>query len=218
MYTEMPSVPLRSLLTRKQILYLVVMHSIGAGILDAGINFGIATAMYKGSSKPVQLWSINNNTIAGDAGVTIIIQTILTWILDTLATTKDLKKNVITPIRGFHPKNAIFRWFLDVEGHRNTSFITKLLHDILRGFVYCFPIFVVFWPISMGIMAGIGEGPGPEYSFNHWPTPQIFKGVYAGLLGIFTTPIITFLVLTRAGIIESMEGTVPESDSNTSEV
>ncbi|ORX95443.1 hypothetical protein K493DRAFT_315020 [Basidiobolus meristosporus CBS 931.73] len=209
MYPEVPSVPLRMILTRKHILYLAVMHSIGAGILDAGINFGIATAMYKTSDNPVQLWSLKNNTIAGDAGVTIIIQTILTWVLDTLATNGDLKRGIITPIRGYHPKNSVFRWFLDVEGHRNTKFLTRLIHDCLRGFIYCFPIFVVFWPIGVGIMAG--------FTFNHWPTPQIFKAVYAGLMGIFTTPIITFIVLVRAGIIESMDGTEPKPEENTNE-
>lgn len=63
-------------LSAKQLFYILGTQSIGAAIVDAGANFGVAYAMYHnqyrgpgGSGKQVTMWWFNQNTIAGGASV-----------------------------------------------------------------------------------------------------------------------------------------------------
>ena len=72
-------------LTTSQLAYLVIMQGIGAAIIDAGANFGIATAMYRDSSNSVSVW-ILPGSLAGDAIITLLVQTTLTWIIAGLLT------------------------------------------------------------------------------------------------------------------------------------
>ncbi|KAF9547757.1 hypothetical protein EC957_007922 [Mortierella hygrophila] len=61
--------------------------------------------MYKGTSDSIMIWPLPN-THAGEAVVTIIIQSTLTWILDRLAGAGDLKKGLVAPLqmpRDAHP-------------------------------------------------------------------------------------------------------------------
>ena len=69
-------------LTSKQWVYILVLKFLGAGILDAVINFGIACAMYRGANTRISVWQLQYNTIAGDSGLTVVIQVMLTWIID----------------------------------------------------------------------------------------------------------------------------------------
>ncbi|CAI7875628.1 unnamed protein product [Closterium sp. NIES-53] len=86
-----------SQLSRSQIIYLLVVQGVGSAILDAGANFGIATAMYRGSPDPVRVWELPNS-LAGDAIVTIMIQGTLTWVIAGLLTRLDVKSERIQPI------------------------------------------------------------------------------------------------------------------------
>ncbi|KAI8357524.1 hypothetical protein B0O80DRAFT_485522 [Mortierella sp. GBAus27b] len=180
-------------LTTRHVVYLVFMHCIGAMILDGGINFGLATAMYKNTKDPVALWPLPN-TLAGDAAVTIIIQQILTWILDRFAVGGDLDKGLVAPLR--MPKNAsgVVRWFVglnSVEVH--TTLSDKIKYYIRfhgpRIAVLVVATFILYWPITIGILSGLKiHGVGKDYSslngdFNVWPLPEIFKGVYGFALG-----------------------------------
>ncbi|CAI5465091.1 unnamed protein product [Closterium sp. Yama58-4] len=86
-----------SQLSRSQLIYLLVVQGVGSAILDAGANFGIATAMYRGSPDPVRVWELPNS-LAGDAIVTIMIQGTLTWVIAGLLTRLDVKSERIQPI------------------------------------------------------------------------------------------------------------------------
>ncbi|KAJ3161138.1 hypothetical protein HDU86_007760 [Geranomyces michiganensis] len=82
-------------ITVRQLMYIVLMHSLGAGLLDATINFVIAYAMYH--NQEARLWNMPN-TIAGDAAVTVLVQGILTWVIDGALTHQDCRKGTVAPI------------------------------------------------------------------------------------------------------------------------
>lgn len=69
---------------------------------------------------------------------------------------------------------------------------------VLRAILLAIPIWIVIWPIMMGVMASIGtKAGGIEYTFGNYPTPQIAKGIYAGILGMTSTPIIMAFIILR---------------------
>ncbi|KAF9978064.1 hypothetical protein BGZ73_003804 [Actinomortierella ambigua] len=201
--------PAVSGLTTRHILYLIIMHTIGAMILDAGINFGLATAMYKNTKDPVSLWPLPN-TLAGDSAVTIILQQGLTWILDRLAVAGDLKKGMVAPLRMPAKAPSLVRWFVGIEyskvqpqtwGER-WSYIFNF--HVKRMAVIIVATFIVYWPIAIGILSGLkANGIGADHTdlggdFNPWPMPEIYKGVYAAMLGL-TTPLMTYIALIWHG-------------------
>ncbi|KAG9323909.1 hypothetical protein KVV02_006275 [Mortierella alpina] len=195
-------------LTARHVVYLVVMHMIGAMILDGAINFGLATAMYKNTKDPVTLWPLPN-TLAGDAAVTIIIQQTLTWILDRLAVGGDLKKGLVAPLRMPKNANAITRWFVGLEEVRVYKTFKERLAYYFRYHgkriaVLVVVTFILYWPITIGILSGLKiHGIGKDHShrggdFNVWPMPEIFKGVYGFALGM-TTPFVSYVALIYQG-------------------
>ncbi len=44
----------------------------------------LCAGMYHHSKHPMRLWSINNNTLAGDFGVTTIVECIVCWLISTM--------------------------------------------------------------------------------------------------------------------------------------
>ncbi|KAF9172248.1 hypothetical protein BGX21_010198 [Mortierella sp. AD011] len=202
-------------MTTRHILFLVFMHGLGAMILDGAINFGLATAMYKTTSQPVHLWNFPN-TLAGDATVTVIIQQTLTWILDQLSVRGDVKKGVVAPLRMSKNANAVLRWFVGVDspkfGQKKTVKEFLIFH-VQRVLVLILATWVVYWPIAMGILAGLkNNGIGVDTrgaggDFNNWPLPEIFKGVYGFALGA-TTPFVSYVQLIYLG-----ETANPDSES-----
>ncbi|KAK5816415.1 hypothetical protein F5H01DRAFT_340810 [Linnemannia elongata] len=192
-------------LTTRHIVYLIFMHTIGAMILDAGINFGLATAMYKNNKNPVYIWPLPN-TLAGDMAVTIIIQQTLTWILDRLAVRGDLKKGLVAPLRMPSDASSLVRWFVGLEDVKAAG-KTGLVFHFKRVAVYVVATFLIYWPITIGILYGlksghVGAGVADETraagEFNLWPFPQIFKGVYSAALGL-TTPFVSYVTLIYVG-------------------
>ncbi|KAG0266535.1 hypothetical protein BG011_002025 [Mortierella polycephala] len=200
-------------LTTRHVVYLVVMHMIGAMILDGGINFGLATAMYKGTSDPIFLWPLPN-TLAGDAAVTIIIQQALTWILDRLAVKGDLNKGMVAPLRMPKDASGLVRWFVGLE-HVGVYKTTGEKIGYYLNFhgkriaVLILATFLVYWPITIGILSGLKiHGVGKDHSdlegdFNVWPFPEIFKGVYGFAVGM-TTPFVSYIALIYQGEIQQI--------------
>lgn len=151
---------------------------LGAMVLDGVINFGLATVMYKGTNDPISLWHLPN-TLAGDAFMTIVIQTTLTWFLDRLAVRGDLKKGLITSLRPPPDTYPWIEWFVGLEqgrrvdyavGHgaggrgggivRQSQSSSSRKERFIKGFkfhgqrigVMIMVTFLVFWPITIGIL------------------------------------------------------------------
>ncbi|KAF9962361.1 hypothetical protein BGZ65_009303, partial [Modicella reniformis] len=195
-------------LTTRHVCYLVIMHWIGAMILDGGINFGLATAMYKNTKHPVALWPLPN-TLAGEAAVTIILQQTLTWFLDRLAVSGDLNKGMVAPLRMPKNANGIVRWFVGLNHiEKPITLSDKIKYTIRfhgsRIAVIILATFVLYWPITIGILSELKiHGIGKDYSdlggdFNIWPFPEIFKGVYGFAVGM-TTPFVSYIALIYQG-------------------
>ena len=83
-------------LSTKQKLYLILSQTIGAACIDGGANFGVAYAMYHKQDQ-VRMWPLNQNTIAGDLGVTIIVQGLATYMITSGLVHADLRNKVIDP-------------------------------------------------------------------------------------------------------------------------
>ncbi|KAG0268032.1 hypothetical protein BGZ95_002645 [Linnemannia exigua] len=196
-------------LTTRHIVYLIVMHTIGAMILDAGINFGLATAMYKNSKHPVYIWPLPNS-LAGDIAVTIIIQQALTWILDRIAVRGDLKKGLVAPLRMPSDASKVVRWFVGLEDVNKPGRPGFAFH-FKRVVVLVVASFLLYWPMTIGIIYGlksgdVGAATGDNAGqFNLWPFPQIFKGIYSACLGL-TTPFITYVTLIYEGESQAAAG------------
>ncbi|KAF9437580.1 hypothetical protein BGZ76_000177 [Entomortierella beljakovae] len=206
--------------TTRHILYLVLMQGLGSMILDGLINFGIATAMYKTSNKPVHLWSFPN-TLAGDATVTVIVQQALTWILGRLSVQGDVGRGLIAALR--MPKNAnfIIRWFVGLNPdnilQQKTGKETLFFH-VKRILVYMFVSWCFFWPLGIAALSGLRNNNrgvdtrGVGGDFNNWPLPEVFKLIYGACMGM-TTPFVSYISLIYQGEIAHAKSQSEEEET-----
>ncbi|KAL1411071.1 hypothetical protein Q8F55_002018 [Vanrija albida] len=88
--------------TRKQWFYLLFLQGFGAGIIDGGVNFAVAYAMYHNQSN-VRMWVFSDNTIAGDLGVTCIIQCLASMLITSTLVHTDLHHKAIQPLPFVYP-------------------------------------------------------------------------------------------------------------------
>ncbi|KAL7424024.1 hypothetical protein Q5752_001609 [Cryptotrichosporon argae] len=88
--------------TARQWFYLAVLQGVGAGIIDGGANFSIAYAMY-GKQSVVKMWVFKDNTIAGDLGVTPIIQCLASMLITSTLVHTDLHHHAIQPLPFVYP-------------------------------------------------------------------------------------------------------------------
>lgn len=84
-------------LTGRQYFYILIIQGLVAALIDAGANFGIAYAMYH-SQGTVKMWVFSENTIAGDLGVTPLIQTAVSMIISSALIHSDLHNHAIRPL------------------------------------------------------------------------------------------------------------------------
>ncbi|KAK0708275.1 hypothetical protein B0H67DRAFT_556793 [Lasiosphaeris hirsuta] len=216
-------------LTGRQFFYIFVVDGLGAMALSGGINFAIAYAMYTTqdlSTNPIRLWQLPN-TLAGDAGLTTIIQNIITWLIELLIVQRDLKHGGVAAI-GFVPKPT--HPFLRCRPLRRdpthppppnpnqdatpasspaptardppgpvARFTTFLLSQALRAFLVAVASFVLLWPPAVGILTAVGTRSGGDWVFEKTWAPQVFKLVYGGVLALLTTPPFAAFWLIRGG-------------------
>ncbi|CRK08636.1 hypothetical protein HYQ45_018405 [Verticillium longisporum] len=202
-------------LSTHQFIYLFILDGLGALVLSGGINFAIAYAMYttqNPTENPIRLFQLPN-TLAGDGALTIILQCVITWLLEAVLVNRDLRKGGIRPI-GFiaEPTSALLRWFLMLDNEKQSSDGEKpskrgnvkrgaasLLQQAPRVLVIILVSFALCWPASVGILLAVGEKRGGDWFFEETWTPQIFKGVLGGVLALLTTPLMAGYWLVREG-------------------
>lgn len=167
------------------------------------------------TKNPIRLFQLPN-TLAGDAAVTIIIQCILTWFVEMFLVRHDLKNRTVQPM-GFlpEPSKRWLRWlfFLPLDetetGTEMSRFsVSSILQQALRGFLLAVAGFFLLWPAGVGILTAFGERSGGDWVFSDRWTPQVFKLVLGGLLGLLTTPLMAMFWLLKAGwsLKQSSEG------------
>lgn len=198
--------------TYHQLFYIFVLDGIGGMILSGGVNFALAYVMYTTQDTvkhPIRLFQLPN-TLAGDAAVTIIIQCILTWFVEKGLVTYDLSRRSVQPI-GFIPEPSA-SWqrklfFLPPlglpaasnEAAPRVSILASLFQQALRGFLLAIVGFFLLWPAGVGILTAFGTRSGGDYAYGDRWTPQVFKLVLGGLLGLLTTPLMAMFWLVKAG-------------------
>ena len=92
-----------------------------------------------------------------------------------------------------------------------TTRIFRLMCTAIRGFVFTFFAWLIFWPLSLAYLVPTYGG---STHIGGWG-PPVFKAVYAGLLGMVTTPLTSLLALCEAGRkeVQQPEATVFERHS-----
>ena len=83
------------------------------------------------------------------------------------------------------------------------NIVEWLLRKVLRAMLFACALFLFVWPISMGVFAATGTNShGDEYTFNHYPQPQIMKLAYGAVIGIITTPCAIAVIVLRNRMYE----------------
>ncbi|KAK4200842.1 hypothetical protein QBC40DRAFT_199670 [Triangularia verruculosa] len=234
---EKQLLPTTSKLSTHQFIYLFVLDGLGALVVSGGINFAIAYAMYTApqyttgiSGNPpdtITLWSFPS-TLAGDAAVTIILQCLVTWLIELFLVNRDLKRGGVAPVGMFNStgllNGKLGRWFCSlpalevsekgvvVEGSRAVSpyptgsgvlgWVRFLLAQATRSMVVAMVSFLVFWGPTVGLLIAAGRSNGKgDWEYDATWTPQLFKLILGGVLGLVTTPVMAGVWLVRAGLV-----------------
>ncbi|CAI4064360.1 hypothetical protein SUVZ_08G0210 [Saccharomyces uvarum] len=108
--------------------------------------------------------------------------------------------------RGIIPKGseATLKGFLasqfihDGSRSKFVNFLDWFVQKFIRSMILSFPMFIVIWPISMGILAGIGHKMGSyEYYFNDYPLPQVMKLISGVVIALVCTPATIVVIALR---------------------
>ncbi|PWN25567.1 hypothetical protein BDZ90DRAFT_234011 [Jaminaea rosea] len=89
-------------LGRGQFWYLLIGQSLIAAVISGAINFGVACATYNHydpAVTPIYFWKWFPVPLAGDMGVTIIVQQIFSMIITSTLVHNDLSKGPVAPLR-----------------------------------------------------------------------------------------------------------------------
>lgn len=170
-------------------------------------------AMYTTNDLPIRLFELPN-TLIGDTGVTVIIQTIMTWVLEMIIVKRDLRKGNIQPI-GFvsqPPKTnkpwwRMVRWFMQVEefegpprGQKNIRRrLLGALGHAARAFVVAVICFCILFGPAVGALIAVGEKHGGDWDYTPKWTPEIFKLVLGSVLALMTSPIFAMIWMVKCG-------------------
>ncbi|KAB5583255.1 hypothetical protein GE09DRAFT_1211858 [Coniochaeta sp. 2T2.1] len=197
-------------LSGHQIFYIFVVDGLGAGVLSGGINFAVA---YDTHSHPIRLFRLPN-TLAGDAAVTIILQSLITWFIEFFLVRRDLAAGGVSPI-GFLPRptSRIWRRVFLLDEFALTATSTEdetgrqrakrwgrwVLEQAGRAMLTAVAGFVLFWPVSVAVLMKLGKKEGGDWTFEKTWTPQVFKLVLGGGWGMVQTPVYAGFRLVREG-------------------
>ncbi|BFZ64073.1 hypothetical protein YB2330_005211 [Saitoella coloradoensis] len=188
----------RRVLTARQIIYLGIQQFLINTIVAGGINFGIATAMYRTTSQTINVWPFPN-TLAGDACVTVFITGVLIWLTTASMVIRDLRLHNITPIPLVKPNGRIhdaLRWMITNSYiiERGIPFKTRIWRvfvTVVQGALLGVVLFGPVWGIGVGILSGIyGCCTVP----NGWAA-EVFKLIFGGIDAGITAFVVSLLML-----------------------
>ncbi|KAF2965487.1 hypothetical protein GQX73_g8103 [Xylaria multiplex] len=198
-------------LTLYQFFY-IFFGGIGSAIVAGAINFAVAYGLYgmvnDTSKPPIRLFQFPS-TLAGDTVVTLLIQFITTWILDSLLINRDLNRGGVQPI-GFirEPKLRLLRWFMFLDQKEKTYksrrvklWLMYLYLHTTRPLILAILAFAGVFGLSLGILTILGNqqaGHWDWYYSSRW-TPEIFKTIQGAVLGLLFTPLVIIFWLCKFG-------------------
>lgn len=151
------------------------------------------------------------NTLAGDMAVTIIIQCIITWMVEMVLVNRDLRIGGVQAI-GFvpEPSHPLLRWylFLDLDeaaeaGGGLGPGLRFLFGHVLRAFIAVPPALVLLFGPGIGLLTLVGTpipwGAGSDWTYATKWAPEIFKLLLGGVLSLLTGPAFAAFWLVRCG-------------------
>ncbi|KAI1307082.1 hypothetical protein F5Y03DRAFT_352738 [Xylaria venustula] len=202
--------------TLHQLFYIFFLDGIGAAILSGGINLAIAYALYhdKGTNdSPIRLFQFPN-TLAGDTAVTIFVQFLTTWVIESFLVNFDLRTGGVQAI-GFipEPKWRHVRWFMLLDRPEQTYKFRSFKHwfwylysQIIRSLLLAAVCFPLIFGVSVGLLTLVGTHRGNDWYYPAKWAPEIFKLVQGAALGLVSTPLMAIFWLARCGWeMQSME-------------
>jgi hypothetical protein len=157
--------------------------------------------------RPIRLFQLPN-TPAGDAAVTIIIQSLITWLVEYILVDRDLRSRTVSPIGFFPaPNHRLLRRFFLLNEHAVSAnpggeprrWPVWLLEQAARAMLVAVPAFAVLWGPTVGIMTTVGTRSGGDWVFERIWVPQVYKLVFGGVLALLTTPAFAVFWLVRDG-------------------
>lgn len=162
---------------------------------------------------PVRLFELPN-TLAGDTAVTIVVQTIVTWLIEMSVVNRDLRKGNVQPI-GFIPEPPptgepwwrAVRWLMLLDPakqqreRRGSPWreLRYLLAQVARAFVLSVLCFCVLFGPCVGVLRTVGVRHGDDWDFAPRWAPQVFKLTLGGLLAVVTSPFFAMFWMVRCG-------------------
>lgn len=191
------------------------------------------------SRHPIRLFQLPN-TLAGDGAVTILVQCLLTWVIELVLVTRDLRHGGVQPI-GFIPPPArpgrLLRTLLalpDPDSHstdpdaeaaaaaadkeQQRFWSARRWAGLLtsQALVVIVPSFFLFWAPAVGILTAVGRrhfdaGWGWDWYFSRQWAPEVFKLLFGGLLALLTTPLFVLFWLVRCGWEVQRKEVVPDA-------
>jgi len=170
----------RDPLAIKQILYLLIFQGIGSGIINFGLNFLIAWAIYH--NQQTIPFSGVVNCIIGDLFVTSFVIVFLCTIIGTILAAFDARKGLlVTPIDS--------RWLL----HPAFQFLPKRndwLSVFLRAVILAVGVTIFYVPTTILIIY-LAAGHEMTVTWNY----IVFKGIWGAAEGMLVTPFVAFIAI-----------------------
>jgi len=157
---------------------------------------------------PIRLFELPN-TLAGDAVVTIFIQSIITWLIELFLVNRDLRVGGVQAI-GFlpEPQHPLLRWLFlldepeEPEEPSSRGGIARVVgfvaSQVVRALLIAVLSFVLLWGPAVGILTTVGERRGGDWYFRPLWAPELFKLLFGGILAL-TTPLMAGFWLVRCG-------------------
>jgi hypothetical protein len=171
----------------------------------------LSIALYHGrggADSPIRLFQFPN-TLAGDTAVTIFVQFLITWIIESILVNVDLRKGGVQPI-GFipEPRWKLLRWYMFLDRQEQTCNVRSVKHwleflfsQAIRALLLAAVFFPVIFGISVGFLVLVGRREGGDWDWYYsamW-APEVFKLVQGALLGLLFTPPMVLFWLARCG-------------------
>lgn len=185
--------------------------------------------MYRTTSDRISFWNIKHNTIAGDLGVTIFIQGILTFLISSALIHGDMRNATIPPFSAPWPHPAATSYDASRLHRRldrvravfsgssandlfdfsvgGKEWLRRAAWSVWQGAVISACYFCLVWPIAIAILA---PRYGKANMVHTWVGP-VTKAVYGAVFGLLQTPLIACIALggedaVRAGRIRRGAG------------
>lgn len=151
---------------------------------------------------PPLLFSLPSSFV-GDAAITAIIQSLLSWAIPLFAVNADLCHGRVAPLGIFpEPRRRRRRriFFLD-DGHGHGGSASKAgfaLAQLGRAAALAFVSFCVMIGPTVGVLIAVGTRYGGDWAFpGKWAGP-VFKLVYGGVMALLVSPAVAMFWMVRA--------------------